>query len=85
MGKGESTALQPLRVLPPPDLRFAQDYAFLVAADRQNATNLENIITAAFVVCLDTARPANPLELSRLAFHGGVNGEMLGNRWYVRT
>ncbi|KAG8943132.1 Carnitine O-acetyltransferase mitochondrial [Tulasnella sp. 424] len=58
------------------------DYASLAAADRQNATNLEDIVTAAFVVCLDTARPANPLELSRLAFHGGVNGEMLGNRWW---
>ncbi|KAG8943133.1 Carnitine O-acetyltransferase mitochondrial [Tulasnella sp. 424] len=61
---------------------WAKDYASLAAADRQNATNLEDIVTAAFVVCLDTARPANPLELSRLAFHGGVNGEMLGNRWW---
>ncbi|KAG8909424.1 Carnitine O-acetyltransferase mitochondrial, partial [Tulasnella sp. 408] len=61
---------------------WAKDYASLVAADRQNATNLEDIVTAAFVVCLDTARPSSPLELSKLAFHGGEKGEMLGNRWW---
>ncbi|KIO21980.1 hypothetical protein M407DRAFT_28466 [Tulasnella calospora MUT 4182] len=61
---------------------WAKDYASLVSADPQNATNLEDIATAAFVVCLDTARPASPLELSKLTFHGGENGEMLGNRWW---
>ncbi|KAG8922489.1 Carnitine O-acetyltransferase mitochondrial, partial [Tulasnella sp. 417] len=61
---------------------WAKDYASLVAGDPQNARTLEDIVTAAFVVCLDTAQPASPLELSKLAFHGGENGEMLGNRWW---
>ncbi|KAG8980219.1 Carnitine O-acetyltransferase mitochondrial, partial [Tulasnella sp. 427] len=58
------------------------DYASLTSVDIQNVKNLKDILTAAFVVCLDTAKPSTPLESSRHAFHGGQRGEMLGNRWW---
>lgn len=48
-----------------------------------NAEILREIDSCAFIVCLDAGRPESIVDFSRATWHGGVNGEELGNRWYV--
>ncbi|KAG8912783.1 Carnitine O-acetyltransferase mitochondrial [Tulasnella sp. 418] len=60
---------------------WAKDYAALVK-DPHNASILEDIISSAFVVCLDTNKPTNVVETSVSLFHGGKQGESLRDRWY---
>ncbi|KAG8992970.1 Carnitine O-acetyltransferase mitochondrial [Tulasnella sp. JGI-2019a] len=60
---------------------WAKDFATLRDTSAQNATNLETVATAAFVVCLDSSAPTTRPEQSMLCFHGGRHGEELQNRW----
>ncbi|KAI0091474.1 carnitine acetyl transferase [Irpex rosettiformis] len=65
---------------------WAKNYA-LLHKEPNNAKILEEIHSSAFVVCLDTEKPSNLLEHSRMLWHGAVTGEgqnaVLGlrNRW----
>lgn len=66
---------------------WAKDYAAL-AQDPHNARILETIQSAAFVVCLDDAKPDNFVDHSHYLWHGGIHPEahkkyLLGlrNRW----
>jgi len=59
---------------------WAKDYATL-AQDLHNGAVLREIHSAAFVVSLDTEKPENVVDFSRALWHGGVKGDMLGNRW----
>ncbi|ETW79218.1 hypothetical protein HETIRDRAFT_156110 [Heterobasidion irregulare TC 32-1] len=61
---------------------WAKDYAAL-AADPHNASILEAIHSAAFVLCLDTERPSDLIEHSRFLWHGASGPGRLGlhNRW----
>ncbi|KAG8907636.1 Carnitine O-acetyltransferase mitochondrial [Tulasnella sp. 403] len=60
---------------------WAKDYANLLSTDSRNAVTLQDIVTAAFVVCLDTSTPETRLESSKNLFHGGDHLDQLGNRW----
>ncbi|KAF8576139.1 acyltransferase ChoActase/COT/CPT [Ramaria rubella] len=60
---------------------WAKNYALLVQ-DPHNASILREIHSAAFAVSLDTERPSNVVDFSRALWHGGVKGDMLGNRWF---
>ncbi|TFK51836.1 acyltransferase ChoActase/COT/CPT [Heliocybe sulcata] len=50
---------------------WAKDYAELLSSS-QNASIIEAIHSAAFVVCLDTEQPLGPVEHSRFLWHGAV-------------
>ncbi|KAF8519035.1 carnitine acetyl transferase [Hysterangium stoloniferum] len=60
---------------------WAKNYT-LLAEDPKNAFILREIHSAAFVVSLDTEKPTNVVDFSRALWHGGIHGEMLGNRWF---
>ncbi|KAF8603875.1 carnitine acetyl transferase [Ceratobasidium sp. AG-I] len=59
---------------------WAKDYAALREV-QGNTEILREIESCAFIVCLDTGRPEGIVDFSRATWHGGVNGEELGNRW----
>ncbi|KAG8740550.1 Carnitine O-acetyltransferase mitochondrial [Ceratobasidium sp. 414] len=59
---------------------WAKDYAALREIPA-NSEILREIESCAFIVCLDTSRPEDPVDFSRACWHGGVKGEELGNRW----
>ncbi|KZT27937.1 acyltransferase ChoActase/COT/CPT [Neolentinus lepideus HHB14362 ss-1] len=67
---------------------WAKDYAELLS-NPQNASIIETIHSAAFVVCLDAERPEGPIEHSRFLWHGAVVAQAgsdsvvlgLRNRW----
>lgn len=54
--------------------------AELIAADAQNATLLETIQAADFVVCLDDARPTTRADVARELWHGSGH-----SRWYDKA
>ncbi|QRV74305.1 carnitine O-acetyltransferase [Ceratobasidium sp. AG-Ba] len=59
---------------------WAKDYDSLREVP-QNVSILKEIESCAFIVCLDTGCPEDPIEFSRASWHGGARGEELGNRW----
>lgn len=67
---------------------WAKDYATLLS-DPQNASIMQTIHSAAFVLCLDNEKPMDLLEHSRALWHGSVTLPLLGgkptlglrNRW----
>lgn len=67
-------------------LIFFQDYEHL-RSDPHNANTIDVIHSSAFIVCLDTEKPLNPIEFSRGLWHGAITqtdkGVQLGlrNRW----
>ncbi|EPQ56572.1 acyltransferase ChoActase/COT/CPT [Gloeophyllum trabeum ATCC 11539] len=62
---------------------WAKDYATLLSSPH-NASIIETIHSAAFLVCLDTETPSGPIEHSRFLWHGAAppDGPLgLRNRW----
>ncbi|KAI0060699.1 acyltransferase ChoActase/COT/CPT [Artomyces pyxidatus] len=61
---------------------WATDYTHL-AADPTNASILETLHSAAFVLALDTSVPSDMIEHSRFLWHGEVTGTRIGlsDRW----
>ncbi|KAF9006027.1 acyltransferase ChoActase/COT/CPT [Cyathus striatus] len=62
---------------------WAKDYAEL-ASSYKNASILETIESAAFVISLEASKPADPVHHSRALWHGDIrNGVPVGlrNRW----
>ncbi|KDQ61402.1 hypothetical protein JAAARDRAFT_123269 [Jaapia argillacea MUCL 33604] len=65
---------------------WAKDYVELIS-DTTNASVVDAIHSAAFVICLDTEHPADPVAHSHALWHGAVtksvDGVQLGlrNRW----
>ena len=55
----------------------------MLSKSKRNEDIVNEIASSAFIVCLDSGRPETDVDFSRASWHGGVEGEELGNRWQV--
>ncbi|KAJ2489525.1 Carnitine O-acetyltransferase mitochondrial [Coemansia sp. RSA 2050] len=79
--QADSTAAVPVGVLTSDNRDLWTDnYRLLSEASPKNAATLERLQSAAFLVCLDDARPVTREEYHRVFWHG--NGR---NRWFDKS
>ncbi|KAJ2001141.1 Carnitine O-acetyltransferase mitochondrial [Coemansia thaxteri] len=79
--EADSSAAVPVGVLTSDNRdTWADNYRLLADASPANAAVLERLQSAAFLVCLDSARPVTREEVHRVLWHG--NGR---NRWFDKS
>ncbi|KDQ10704.1 hypothetical protein BOTBODRAFT_57909 [Botryobasidium botryosum FD-172 SS1] len=59
---------------------WAKDYAHLIS-DGDNGAIVQALQSCAFIVCLDSEKPRDQVELSKACCHGGKDARGLRNRW----